>query len=378
MKEYRIYDNWTESIFINRPNRFTITAKKDDKIISAYLPNTGRLEEHLIPGNSIFLTKINTPRFNYKVVSSFYQDSFVFLDTVMLNRVFEKFVTEGAIKDFKKPVILCREYSVENRRFDFLIRDGFHNRNLIEIKSCTFCHNNTAMFPDAPGKRALSHISLLSTLFEAGYKPWIIFLISHNAAERFIPNLHTDPAFTKALISLNNLNINTFKYNMPDPVTIDIDSIKKVNLNIETAKKNLTKSGSYLLILENRSDEKIEIGHLGKVSFKKGYYVYIGSAMNGLDQRVKRHYRFRKNKRWHIDYICPEPMQIIKDFKIRRIDRLEDKIAKRVMLISDNYIPNFGSSDSAVDSHLFFFKDSPLQDPRFIKTIFDYWTFTDK
>jgi len=378
LKAHRVYDNWKESIFIKRLNRFTILVElKKDQRINAYLPNTGRLQEHLIPGHKIFLTKIKTEKFDYKAVASYYQGSYVFLDTVKLNRMFELFINNDLIEEFNHPVLTCREYTIENHRYDFFLRDRLNNRNLIEIKSCTLCHNHTAMFPDAPSKRALSHIFHLSGLENLSYKPWIIFLISHSRAERFIPNLHTDPEFTEALIKLKNLNIAAFRYEMIDPVTVDLDSLYRINLDLKSAKDHLTISGSYLLILENHEDINIKIGQLGKISFKKGYYVYIGSAMNGLDQRLNRHHRSLKKKRWHIDYISPNPMRLIKDFKIRRRDRVEDKIADDLMKIADGYILNFGSSDSRLKSHLLFFKKSPLQNQLFIKVILNYQTFTE-
>lgn len=52
--------------------------------------------------------------------------------------------------------------------------------------------------------------------------------------------------------------------------------------------------GTYSLILELERDQYIEIGKLGKFLFKKGYYVYNGSALGGFG-RVK--YHLKKNKK---------------------------------------------------------------------------------
>ena len=46
--------------------------------------------------------------------------------------------------------------------------------------------------------------------------------------------------------------------------------------------------GSYCLIINVEKDTKIKIGKkLGIINFKKGCYVYVGSAMNSLESRVK-------------------------------------------------------------------------------------------
>jgi Uri superfamily endonuclease len=63
--------------------------------------------------------------------------------------------------------------------------------------------------------------------------------------------------------------------------------------------------GAYFLVIfltagENR--KKIPIGKLGTFYFPAGFYIYVGSALNGLDARITRHLSKNKKKRWHIDY----------------------------------------------------------------------------
>ena len=47
--------------------------------------------------------------------------------------------------------------------------------------------------------------------------------------------------------------------------------------------------GCYCLIIEVNENQYLKIGKKLKIDFKKGYYVYVGSAMNNLESRVKRH-----------------------------------------------------------------------------------------
>lgn len=49
-------------------------------------------------------------------------------------------------------------------------------------------------------------------------------------------------------------------------------------------------NGCYCLIIEFNENKKLKIGSRLKIDFKKGCYVYIGSAMNNLKSRVKRHF----------------------------------------------------------------------------------------
>jgi len=111
--------------------------------------------------------------------------------------------------------------------------------------------------------------------------------------------------------------------------------------------------GTYILLLECLSDCEITVGSLGKIRFEKGYYAYIGSAMNSLENRIKRH--LSKNKRvfWHIDYLTTsEKFKIAKVF-IKVSDKKEESDIAKTFEKEFKYIEGFGSSDSNDKSHLF-------------------------
>ena len=53
----RLFNNKREARFLSRPNRFLIRCKWRGRILSAFLPNPGRLQELLFPGRVICLVK---------------------------------------------------------------------------------------------------------------------------------------------------------------------------------------------------------------------------------------------------------------------------------------------------------------------------------
>ncbi len=63
----------------------------------------------------------------------------------------------------------------------------------------------------------------------------------------------------------------------------------------------MIRKGTYVLALTLGSPSDAEVGALGVLHFDPGLYVYVGSAMGGLDQRLSRHLRKDKAIRWHID-----------------------------------------------------------------------------
>jgi Uri superfamily endonuclease len=115
--------------------------------------------------------------------------------------------------------------------------------------------------------------------------------------------------------------------------------------------------GSYILLIKLDENISIDIGKLGKLDFFKGFYVYIGSALNGLESRINRHLRKNKNIHWHIDYL-------LNYAKISDIYYFENSV-KDECIIANNFekklhnVKDFGSSDCTCISHLFYgnFKD---------------------
>ena len=119
--------------------------------------------------------------------------------------------------------------------------------------------------------------------------------------------------------------------------------------------------GSYSLILLLENDQYIEIGKLGKFIFKKGYYVYNGSALGGFG-RVRYHLKENKIKRWHVDYLL-DKAKIIKIIISQVKINHEHEISK--ILADKNgaeiIVKGFGSSDckKGCPSHLIYFKKMP-------------------
>jgi sugar fermentation stimulation protein A len=128
--------------------------------------------------------------------------------------------------------------------------------------------------------------------------------------------------------------------------------------------KEAKDQGSYLLILELKRNRNTHVGKLGRVSFRRGFYIYVGSAMAHLSKRMERHRHLRKQHHWHID-----ELRAVADFHsalaIRSSTRLECEIAEALSKISEWAIPGFGCTDCSCDTHLFAFKKNPLHSEKF-------------
>ena len=97
--------------------------------------------------------------------------------------------------------------------------------------------------------------------------------------------------------------------------------MEHIFLHLVSAVRQLKYEGNIIL----KKDTKIKIGKkLGVINFKKGCYVYVGSAMNSLEARVKRHLSDNKKKHWHVDYfLLNENTEIKKVYTKESNEKLE-------------------------------------------------------
>jgi len=115
--------------------------------------------------------------------------------------------------------------------------------------------------------------------------------------------------------------------------------------------------GTYCLCISLRKGLKLEIGALGMIGFDQGLYVYVGSALNGLEARVRRHIRTSRGDfkaiHWHIDYLLREPEVEIGGVYVLLSDlREECSIAEEIKKLGTS-VKGFGCSDCRCESHLF-------------------------
>ena len=115
-------------------------------------------------------------------------------------------------------------------------------------------------------------------------------------------------------------------------------------------------SGIYIAILHLSKTGKITVGKLGTFNFRKGFYLYVGSAQRNLSARLERHGRKKKPLRWHIDYLSAKA-KMLGAITIAGPRDLECQLAKKLSNMFEPTIPGFGASDCRCGGHLFYVKD---------------------
>ena len=123
-----------------------------------------------------------------------------------------------------------------------------------------------------------------------------------------------------------------------------------------------TSAGTYVLILEALATRRVQVGALGTLDLKPGFYAYVGSARGsgGLSGRLSHHRRRSRSPHWHIDYLR-RACELREVWLGRGAAEWEHRWAEILGSGSSSSIPlaRFGASDCRCRSHLYRFSALP-------------------
>jgi len=369
----KLFEHIHQATFTNRPNRFIIECGIDGRSVRAYLPNPGRLWELLLPGSTLYLAKhasSSGKRTEYMVVAVEKDGMPIMLHTHHTNTVARRLIEDGEMPGLNNAKIIKPEVTIGNSRFDFLLETGGQEMAL-EIKSCTLFGRTMAMFPDAVTARGRRHILELAELARSGMKTGVIFIVHSPRIEYFMPEHHTDLAFSHALLSVrNDIMVKAVSVEWTKDLSLG-SRVKELTIPWELIEKESHDRGSYIVILHLKRERTIRIGEIGDLRFKKGYYLSVGSAAKDLTQRLERHRRLTKKVHGDVDHLR-QHAEWVAGLPIRTADDIDCEIAAAVATIADWPVPGFGSSDCPCATHLFGMNENPVHHRKFIELLLDF------
>jgi sugar fermentation stimulation protein A len=330
------------------------------------------MTELLLPGVPLLIVPSTSPmaKLSYRVAAVVRDHVPIALDTHATNDVVEHLLRHKRIRGLQQWTQVRRECQVGASRFDFLLRRGGEDL-LLEVKSCTLFGERLAMFPDAPTQRGARHVRELAALTRRGTRGAVLFLVHWDRARYFLPDYHTDPHFASALTEARKrIDVHAVAVSWNSDLSLG-DPVRNLGIPWGIAERENHDRGCYLLVLRLSRDRRIRVGKLGTVAFRRGYYVYVGSALQHLGARIARHRRLRKKLHWHIDHLR-RACDLVACLPIRTSDDLECDLAQSVSCLTGWSVPRFGSSDCGCASHLFGVKDNPFHRRGFIRLVQHY------
>ena len=398
-----LYDTILKATYTGRPNRFVVTLDLNGESVLAHLPNPGRMWELLFTGVTMYIVPHDKPdaKTKYRVVGIERDGVVIMLDTNYSNDVAEHLIENKLIPGWEEWRVVRREYTVKlhgtSSRFDLLLTNDKGDEFLLEVKSCTLFSKTGAMFPDAITERGRKHLLHLKELQNEGYHTGVLFLVQWDKAQWFLPDYHTDLDFARTFKEVapsldwkavavawdETFTMPTVTHECSYPSTI-----------LDTEAHD---SGVYVMVMHLDHDLDLEIGSKGMMHFKKGYYMYVGSAKANLTKRIERHKRKRKKMHWHLDYfrghcemiaavpirtsglpleswsLTHEPYPSMPSMPDPDIEvSVECALADAVGTIAEWEVPKFGSSDCDCTSHLFGMMENPIHNKKFMDVLEDF------
>ena len=369
METVKFFSNLIKATFLSRPNRFIVECTVQDKPVRAYLPNPGRLWELFFPGTVLYLTKQNgskAGKTEYTVVAVKRDDIPIMLHTHVNNLVARTLIEQGNITGLENATIVRSEVTIGHSRFDFQLKQG-EKDVIVEVKSCTLFGNRIAMFPDAVTARGTRHLQELADLSRKGMKTAVLFIIHWPKADYFMPDYHTDLAFSRTLLAVkNDVMIRALSVGWSRDLTLE--SCRETQIPWNVIEQESLDRGSYLVILRVRNDCRLSINGLGEVRFRKGYYVYVDSAKKDLSKQIEHQRRRCKICRHAIDQLRTAA-EFHTAIAVRSSEHLACDIADVLSVVTDWQISGFGSADCNCQGHLFGMTSDPVHNRSFVKVL---------
>ncbi len=175
---------------LERINRFVVKVALRDRVVKAYLCNTGRLSDYLVNGREGFCVRIKDPkRLGYRLFSVRDNGLGAVIDTYLQLKAFERAI--NLIPRFKTCKILKRNVLVEGSLLDYLLEcDG--RKVLLEVKSAVLRVDGYASYPDCPSIRARKQVKDLIKAVGNGHRGVILFIAALPNVSAFKPNFQAD------------------------------------------------------------------------------------------------------------------------------------------------------------------------------------------
>jgi Uri superfamily endonuclease len=120
--------------------------------------------------------------------------------------------------------------------------------------------------------------------------------------------------------------------------------------------------GTYVLLIESRATRSVQIGRMGALAVRPGFYLYVGSAFGpgGLHARLARHFKGGDKRHWHVDYLREHADAVgawLAPDAVRHEHHWADALSRWTEL--EPAMPGFGASDCSCATHLFFSAQQP-------------------
>lgn len=201
---------------MQRLNRF-VALVEDPRLGQrrAHVPNSGRLDELLVPGRRGVVTGETFPGRKTDcdlTLVELEEGGWACIDARLPAKILEA-GWEAVRKDpsFQGWEIVRREPVYGEGRFDLLLQKN-GDLCFIETKSVTLVQKGMALFPDAPTPRGRRHMQELCRAVREGYRAAVFFIVQRADAESFAPYDERDASFGQTLREASRCGVGVYSF----------------------------------------------------------------------------------------------------------------------------------------------------------------------
>ncbi|MGC8787487.1 MAG: DNA/RNA nuclease SfsA [Anaerolineae bacterium] len=181
-----------ECRIVQRLNRFVVAVDVMGQSARAWINNTGRLHELLVPGRKAFcLPRGGSTRTSYRLFAVEEKDQGALIDTQFQMRAFEQCLEQRLLPWLRNACAWKRNVRLNRSVIDYRLQCGA-DEVYLEVKSAVLREGHYAMYPDCPSTRGRRHIQELTEHVQRGGKACIVFVAALPDVECFRPNHMAD------------------------------------------------------------------------------------------------------------------------------------------------------------------------------------------
>ncbi|MGQ9494498.1 MAG: DNA/RNA nuclease SfsA [Anaerolineae bacterium] len=197
----------TECHIVQRVNRFVVEVEIQGQSVYAWLNNTGRLHEFLVPGKIGFcLARPSSGKTSYRLFAIEEGQLGALIDTQFQMRAFEQCLERRLFPWLQEACTWRRNVHLNRSIIDYRLECSA-NPVYLEVKSAVLRQGRYAMYPDCPSVRGRRHIQELTEHVQRGGKACIVFIAALPEVECFRPNSLADAELAALLAQAHGTGV---------------------------------------------------------------------------------------------------------------------------------------------------------------------------
>ena len=154
---FKIKGKKTRGKFVKRLNRFLAVVEVNGKEEFVHVPNSGRMEELLVPGREVIVkyagNKNRKSRYDLLMVN--HNNIIVAVDSRLPSKIFLDGFYNKKFKEYVDYQHVETEIVYRDSRLDICLTSTDNKKCFLELKSVTLVDKRIGLFPDAPTLREI-------------------------------------------------------------------------------------------------------------------------------------------------------------------------------------------------------------------------------